>query len=157
MRAMWYAVTVGLAAGCAGGAARVAEHPTPENPEPAIRAMLARSAADWNRGDLAGFMSDYAKDSLTGYVSGGHVVFGWQRLFDRYRTTYFAPGTARDSLAFEEVRVRSLAPGVALCTARFKLVRRDSVTASGPFTLVLAARGDRWQIVHDHTSSDPRP
>ncbi len=157
MRATWYVVAVGWAVGCAGRGARVAKQPTPENPDSTIRAMLARSAADWNRGDLAGFMSDYAKDSLTGYVSGGHVVYGWQRLFDRYRTTYFAPGTSRDSLAFEEVRVRPLAPGVALCTARFKLVRHDAVTASGPFTLVLVARGDRWHIVHDHTSSDPRP
>jgi ketosteroid isomerase-like protein len=145
-------VAAGLAVGCAGRAARVAE-----NPDTTIRAMLARSAADWNRGDLAGFMSDYANDSLTGYVSGGHVVYGWQPLFDHYRTTYFAPGAARDSLAFEEVRVRPLAPGVALCTARFKLLRHGAITASGPFTLVLAARGDRWQIVHDHTSSDPKP
>src|SRR5256884_4520723 len=43
------------------------------NPQAEIAAMLQRSAADWNRGDLAGFMGDYAKDSLTSYVSGGHV------------------------------------------------------------------------------------
>ncbi|PYP10604.1 MAG: DUF4440 domain-containing protein, partial [Gemmatimonadetes bacterium] len=42
--------------------------------------MLERSAGDWNRGDLAGFMSDYARDSLTSYVSGGHVQYGWQPL-----------------------------------------------------------------------------
>src|SRR6266550_4388344 len=35
------------------------------NPPQEIAAMLQRSAADWNRGDLAGFMSDYANDSLT--------------------------------------------------------------------------------------------
>jgi len=35
-------------------------------------------------------------------------------------------------------------------------LRRDSVTASGPFTLILQKRGDRWQILHDHTSSDPK-
>src|SRR5205085_938796 len=115
-----------------------------------------RSAADWNRGDLAGFMSDYTHDSLTSYVSAGHVMYGWQKLFDRYQTTYFGPGKSRDSLAFEEVRVRPLAPDLALCTARFKLLRRDSVTASGPFTLVLQKRDNRWQILHDHTSSDPK-
>ncbi|OLB16699.1 MAG: hypothetical protein AUH07_00380 [Gemmatimonadetes bacterium 13_2_20CM_70_9] len=119
--------------------------------------MLARSAADWNRGDLAGFMSDYARDSLTSYVSGGHVQYGWQKLFDRYQATYFAPGKTRDSLTFEEVRVRRLAPDLAFCTARFKLVRGDSITASGPFTLVLEKRGARWYILHDHTSSDPKP
>ena len=100
--------------------------------------MLQRSAADWNRGDLAGFMGDYAKDSLTSYVSGGHLQYGWQKLYDRYQTTYFAPGKLRDSLTFDEVR------------------RGDSVTASGPFTLLLQKRGNRWLILHDHTSSDPK-
>jgi len=145
MRGVWCVVIV---AACTA--------PPSASPQADITAMLARSASDWNRGDLAGFMSDYAHDSLTSYVSAGHVVYGWQQLFDRYQKTYFAPGKSRDSLAFEEVRVRPLAPGLALCTARFKLLRRDSVTASGPFTLILQTRGDRWQILHDHTSSDPK-
>ena len=145
MRGAWCVV---IAAACAA--------PPSGNPQADITAMLARSASDWNRGDLAGFMSDYAHDSLTSYVSAGHVMYGWQKLFDRYQTTYFGPGKSRDSLAFEEVRVRSLAPDVALCTARFKLLRHDSVTASGPFTLVLRKRGERWQILHDHTSADPK-
>ncbi|MGH7672257.1 MAG: YybH family protein [Gemmatimonadales bacterium] len=119
--------------------------------------MLERSAGDWNRGDLAGFMSDYARDSLTGYVSGGHVQYGWQPLYDRYQATYFAPGKSRDSLAFEEIRVRALTPDFAYATARFKLVRGASVVASGPFTLVLQRQGDRWRILHDHTSADPQP
>jgi uncharacterized protein (TIGR02246 family) len=126
------------------------------NPPAEIEAMLRRSAADWNRGDLAGFMSDYARDSLTSYVSGGHVQYGWQALYDRYQANYFAPGKTRDSLAFEEVRVRALTPDFAYATARFKLLRRDSVVASGPFTLVLQKQGERWRILHDHTSSDPK-
>ena len=147
MRGVWYAV---ILAACAAP-------PSPAgDPQADIAALLRRSASDWNRGDLPGFMSDYAHDSLTSYVSAGHVMYGWQRLFDRYQTTYFAPGKSRDSLTFEEVRVRPLAPDLALCTARFKLLRRDSVTASGPFTLVLERRGNRWQILHDHTSADPK-
>ena len=126
------------------------------NPQTEIAAMLQRSAVDWNRGDLTGFMGDYAQDSLTSYVSAGHVQYGWRKLYDRYQTTYFGHGKTRDSLAFEEVRVRPLTLDLALCTARFKLMRGDSVTASGPFTLILQKRGDRWQILHDHTSADPK-
>ena len=118
--------------------------------------MLARSAADWNAGDLGGFMSDYARDSLTSYVTGGHVQYGWQPLYDHYQATYFAPGKTRDSLTFEEVRVRPLTLDLALCTARFALHSGGAVVASGPFTLILQKRGDRWQILHDHTSSDPK-
>jgi ketosteroid isomerase-like protein len=52
--------------------------------------------------------------------------------------------------------VRTLTPDFAYVTARFRLIRRDSVVASGPFTLVVQKQGDRWRILHDHTSSDPK-
>ncbi len=125
------------------------------DPPTEIAALLARSANDWNHGDLDGFMSDYAKDSLTGYVTGGHVQYGWQPMYDRYQSAYFAPGKSRDSLSFEEIRVRPLTMDLAFATARFQLHRGDSLVASGPFTLILQKRGDRWLILHDHTSPDP--
>jgi len=126
------------------------------NPQQEIAAMLQRSASDWNRGDLAGFMSDYAQDSLTSYMAGGHVQYGWQPLFDRYQKNYFAPGKSRDSLSFDELRVRVLTPDFAYATARFKLARRDSVVASGPFTLVLQRPRAPCRILPDHTSPDPQ-
>ena len=150
MRGAWCGVAIGLAA-CAAPKA------PPGDPEAEVGAMLRRSAADWNRGDLEGFMSDYARDSLTSYLRRGHVQYGWQALHDHYQADYFAAGKHRDSLTFEELHVRALAPDLALATARFALRRGDSVTASGPFTLLLQKRGDRWQILHDHTSSDPKP
>jgi len=141
----------GLIVGCSAPKVPLGD-PTVE-----ITAMLNRSAGDWNHGDLAGFMGDYAKDSATSYVTGGHVQYGWQPLFDHYQQTYFAPGKSRDSLTFEEVHVRPLTMDLALATARYRLLRHDSTVASGPFTLVLQKRGDRWQILHDHTSADPKP
>jgi len=126
------------------------------DPPKEIAVMLQRSASDWNHGDLAGFMSDYAKDSLTSYMAAGHLMYGWQAMYDRYQANYFAPGKSRDSLSFDELHVRVLTPDFAYATARFKLSRRDSVVASGPFTLVLQKQGDRWRILHDHTSADTK-
>ena len=117
--------------------------------------QLARSAADWNRGDLEGFMSDYAHDSATTFVDGGHAHRGWDFIRSRY-VTRFAPGASRDSLRFEEVAGRRLGERHALVTARFILFRDGQTTASGPFTLVLEQQSDGWKILHDHTSSDPR-
>jgi uncharacterized protein (TIGR02246 family) len=150
MRGAWGVVGVAIAISCSAPREQLGDPPRE------IAAMLQRSAADWNRGDLAGFMSDYAKDSLTGYVSRGHVQYGWQPLYDHYQANYFAPGKSRDSLSFEELRVRVLTPDFAYATARFKLSHRDSVVASGPFTLVLQRQGDRWRILHDHTAADPK-
>ena len=150
MRRASCVVTLVAALACSAPAIRLG------NPPEEIAAMLQRSASDWNHGDLAGFMSDYAKDSLTSYVSGGHVQYGWQALYDRYQANYFAPGKSHDSLSFDEVRVRVLTPDLAYATARFKLSRGDSVVASGPFTLVLQRQGDRWRILHDQSSADPK-
>ncbi len=149
MRVTW--CVAALAAACA------APKVSTGDPAREIPAALERSASDWNRGDLDGFMSDYAKDSTVSYVTGGHVQYGWQPLYDHYRATYFAPGKSRDSLSFVEVRVQALTMDLAFATARFELHRGDSLVASGPFTLILQRRGDRWLILHDHTSADPRP
>ncbi len=140
-----------LVAACRAGA--------PPGDDPALAgrltAQLLRSADDWNRGDLEGFMSDYARDSTTSFVEGGHVRRGWDYIHSRYAPR-FGSGAQRDSLRFEEVAVRPLGPDHALLTARFVLYRGGQTTASGPFSLVLERQTAGWKILHDHTSSDPR-
>jgi ketosteroid isomerase-like protein len=120
-----------------------------------ITAQLERAAGDWNRGDLEGFLSDYAAESTTTYVDGRRPRAG----IDFIRSTYasrFSPGADRGTLHFEEVQVRPLSGTLALVTARFVLQRRSGINAAGPFTLVMERRGTEWKILHDHTSSDPR-
>lgn len=115
--------------------------------------MLVRSAAAWNRGDLDAFVSDYAADSTTTFVSGGRAQHGFAWIREHYGPS-FAPGVPHDSLRFEEWAVRPLGADYALATARFVLFRGDSTTSSGPFTLVLRRERRDWKIIHDHTSSD---
>jgi ketosteroid isomerase-like protein len=131
--------------------------PTAADPPLASRlaAQLQRSADDWNRGDLESFMSDYARDTATSFVDGGHVRRGWDFIHSRYAPR-FGPGAERDSLRFEEVAVRPLGVDHALLTARFVLFQGSRTTASGPFTLILERQTGGWKILHDHTSSDPR-
>jgi len=156
MRAM-VLVAVALAA-CRGGA-RPATAPSPGSDSAAltrvITAQLERSAGDWNRGDLDGFLSDYAPESTTTFIDGKRARAGIDFIRGNYAPR-FAPGARRDSLHFEEVRVRGLSPTLALVTARYILQRGAEVTASGPFTLVMERRQEGWKILHDHSSSDPR-
>ena len=114
----------------------------------------------------------------TAHFGDIHLVADWtndgQRieayLLDRYpylgtsaawilhpESNYFAPGKARDSLTYDDLQVHPLTPDLAYATARFRLLDGDSVSASGPFTLILQRRGERWVILHDHTSSDAAP
>jgi uncharacterized protein (TIGR02246 family) len=123
------------------------------NPTPLVQTMLTHSAAAWNRRDLAGFVADYAPDSSTTFVSGGHVRHGFDWIRQNYATT-FAPGAPHDSLRFDEVEARALGTDFILATARYILFRGDSITSSGPFTLILRHVNGQWKIVHDHTSRD---
>lgn len=152
-------LAVGLAAtlACSSGAGGTA---APGLPAPAaltadFEAQFRASAAAWNSGDLDAFMADYARDSLTSYMGGRAPVYGWGTIRSHYEPS-FRPGARRDSLRFEGLAARALSPTLALVTARFILHRGDSVTASGPFTLVMERRPDGWKILHDHTSTDPR-
>jgi uncharacterized protein (TIGR02246 family) len=117
-------------------------------------AQLERAASDWNRGDLEGFLSDYAPESTTTFIDGRRARHGFDFIRNNY-ARWFAAGAQRDTLHFEEVEARRLSPTLALVTARYVLQRGDSVSASGPFTLVMERRPEGWKILHDHSSSDP--
>jgi uncharacterized protein (TIGR02246 family) len=153
MRAIPLLLVAAITACRSGG--RLGQAPNSATAAAQITNQLDRAAADWNRGDLDSFVSDYAPESTTTFVDGRRARHG----FDFIRQNYaprFAPGARRDSLHFEEVEVRALAPALALVTARFVLMRDSTVAASGPFTLVMEQRPVGWRILHDHSSSDPR-
>ncbi len=131
----------------------------PPRAEPGMRAeilaMLANSAGAWNRGDLATFMADYLDGGRTTYVTKTAVLHGGDSIRAHYLKSYaaqFAPGATRDSLSFEDTEIDSLAPGVAEVITFYKLTRRDSLVARGPFSGVLMKVDGRWRIVHDHSS-----
>jgi ketosteroid isomerase-like protein len=122
----------------------------------AVERMLAASAKAWNRGEIEGFMDDYVRSSNTTYIGASGLLVGYDRIRDRY-APLFDTGAHRDSLKFGDVRVRRLGAVEALATARWTLFQADSITASGPFTLVLRHTSSGWKIIHDHSSSDPTP
>jgi ketosteroid isomerase-like protein len=152
MSPRWF-LAAALALGCASPPPRTEPSIDPGRLPQSFEAQFARSADAWNRGDLDAFMADYAPDTLPTFVSGGHLVRG----FDRIRQNYaprFAPGAQRDSLRFEEFNVRPLTADFVLITARYILYRGGITTASGPFTVLMQHLPEGWKIIHDHTSND---
>jgi uncharacterized protein (TIGR02246 family) len=120
-----------------------------------IIAMLAHPAANWNRGDLDAFVTDYMPGTETTFIGSRGVLRGPDAIRGAYAPR-FAPGGVRDSLSFELVDVDPLAPDVINVIATYILARRvngrDSVTARGPTSLVMRRVEGRWRIVHDHSS-----
>lgn len=125
--------------------------PPVADPVAEIHALLDQSARAWNAGDLDGFMITYARDSATTFLAASGMLRGFDAVRARYAPRFEA-GAARDSLRFTDLGVRALTPDWALVTARYVLERGDSVTATGPFTVVMQRRSEGWRMIHDHTS-----
>jgi ketosteroid isomerase-like protein len=119
----------------------------------AILRVLDDQANAWNEGDLEGFMEGYWESPELVFTSGGRVQRGWQTTLDRYRATYGTNTSTMGRLSFYDVEIHP-AGDSAWVLGRWALDRSGD-DLGGVFTLVFRRFGDRWLIVHDHTSSDP--
>jgi uncharacterized protein (TIGR02246 family) len=119
-----------------------------------VRAVLRNSEEAWNRGDLTAFASYYEDSPETTFIGHEVVRGGVQAILARYRRTY-PTLESMGKLAFSNIEVRTLAPGVALVTGEFHLERTAAGggNAAGRYTLILRQTPAGWKIIHDHTSS----
>jgi uncharacterized protein (TIGR02246 family) len=123
--------------------------PSAEQARAAALELLEHGAAAWNRGDLDGFVSDYAPDAT--FVTSQGLVRGREAIRARYAPR-FSPGARRDSLWFRDVEARAVGAETLQVVAWWNLGRGDSVTARGPTSLLLRRLAGRWMIAHDHSS-----
>ena len=72
-----------------------------------VRAVLDKQVADWNKGDLDGFLSGYWNSPKVVFMSGGQRFDGYEAMRDRYRRRYKAEGRAMGQLAFSELDLES--------------------------------------------------
>ncbi|OYT73629.1 MAG: DUF4440 domain-containing protein [Chloracidobacterium sp. CP2_5A] len=144
-RAGWAVGFAWLLAAAAAAPAR--PHPTVT----AVRALLDRQVAAWNRGDLEGFMAGYWQSPELTFVSGTTVTKGWDATLARYRQRYQSEGRAMGALDFQELVIEPVGRGAALVRGAWR-VRLPEQTASGRFTLLARRFPVGWRIVYDHTS-----
>jgi uncharacterized protein (TIGR02246 family) len=118
-----------------------------------IRAMLDRSQANWNRGDLAAFAADYEDSPETTFVGKDVTHGGVAAVLARYQSHY-PTREAMGTLTYSEISVRVLTPDLVLANGKFSLKRTAAGggDASGRFTLVIRKTAKGWKIIHDHSS-----
>src|SRR5262249_39880355 len=116
-----------------------------------IRKVLDEQVVAWNKGDLVGFMKGYWNSKDLTFVSGKDATRGWQETLDRYKKRYQSEGKEMGKLAFSDIEVRELAPGVALVTGKWELTLSKE-TIGGRYSLIFKKLAEGWRIVHDHTS-----
>jgi uncharacterized protein (TIGR02246 family) len=117
--------------------------------EPAVRSILDRQAAAWNRGDLNAFLEPYWRSNELTFSSGGRTRYGWDATRRRYQNRY-PTREAMGHLTFEIERVQPLCDDAALVLGRWHLQRDDDI--GGNFSLVFQKIAGVWRIIHDHTS-----
>jgi beta-aspartyl-peptidase (threonine type) len=154
--AVWLMLLAGLVDACCSRAE--AAEPDPVS---AVRAVLDRQVADWNKHDLDAFLAGYWNSPKLVFQSGGRRVDGWEPLRERYKTRYQAEGRSMGQLEFGGLDIEPLAPGVVLVRGTWRVTMPDGAQPHGLFTLVFRQFPEGWKIVHDHTSADdataPRP
>ena len=123
----------------------------------AVRAVLDRQVADWNKGDLEAFLTGYWNSPKVVFQSGGQRHVGWSAMRDRYRRRYQAEGKAMGQLEFSALEIEPLCNGAILARGDWRLTMPDGTKPGGLFTLIFRRFPEGWKIVHDHTSAEEPP
>lgn len=131
---------------------------SPPKPESAaIVAMMDKSVADWNRGDLEAFATCY-KNSPEILFIGKTIRRGYAEMLAGYKTGYPTRETM-GTLSFSGLEAQPLDASFATVTGRFHLERSAAGggDADGYFLLVVEKTSSGWKIVRDDTTALPLP
>jgi len=132
---------------CAAGVGRA------QSDEAAIRAVMQKSADDWNRGDIDAFAASY-KNSPEIIFMGDPVNKGYEAMVARYKKVY---GTKDKMgvLTFSNIEVQPLDARFATVTGKFHLERTAAGggNADGYYLLVCEKTKDGWKIIRDSSTS----
>ncbi len=145
---------VGLVgSGCTWADARDAQRSAADDPaaiESEVRQSLARLQTDWNSGDMEAYLAAYWNDPGLSMMTGGTALRGWQAVAELFRATWTTEPAMGDFSA-SNVAVGVLDDRTAIASGGFQHVFQHE-TVEGVFTHVWRRFGDRWLIVHEHTS-----
>lgn len=131
-----------------------AQNATPE--ARAIRAVLDKQVADWNRGDLEAFAAGY-KNSPDILFIGSKISRGYAQMLETYRKNYGSK-EQMGTLNFSDLEVQPLDERFATVTGHFHLERTAAGggNSDGHFLLVFEKTPDGWKVVRDDTTVPPK-
>jgi ketosteroid isomerase-like protein len=117
-----------------------------------IKAVMQKSAEDWNRGDLNAFAACY-KNSPDILLIGATISRGYDSMLQTYRT-YYGTKEKMGLLTYSELEVQALNAKFATATGHFHLERTAAGggSADGVYLLVFEKTSQGWKIIRDDST-----
>lgn len=118
--------------------------------EAAIIQLLNRQTADWNKGDIDGFMKGYWENDSLMFVGKNGVTYGYNNTLQNYKKGY--PDTASmGKLTFNFIRIKRLSKKYYFVVGKWHL-KRSIGDVSGHYNLLFEKINGQWVIIADHSS-----
>ncbi len=118
--------------------------------ETAIRQLLSRQTADWNSGNIDGFMKGYWESDSLMFIGKSGVTYGYNNTLQNYKKGY--PDTAAmGKLTFTLLSLKKLSPEYYFVVGKWHL-QRSIGDVSGHYNLLFRKIKGQWVIIADHSS-----
>lgn len=118
--------------------------------ERAIRSMLTAQVAEWNKGNIAGYMHGYWENDSLVFIGKNGPNYGYNNTLVRYQKAY--PDAAHmGKLTSTIVSMKKLSPDYYFIIGKWQL-NRAAGDVGGSYTLLLHKIKGQWVIIVDHSS-----
>lgn len=118
--------------------------------ERAIKQVLIRQAAEWNKGDIEAYMHGYWNNDSLLFIGKNGPTYGYEATLQRYKKSY-ADTTQMGKLHFDILQVKKLSKNYRFVIGKWALTRSIG-NLDGYFTLLFRRIAGNWVIVADHSS-----
>lgn len=120
------------------------------NDERQIRQMLSAQVAEWNKGNIEGYMHGYWENDSLVFIGKNGATYGYQATLLRYKKAY-PNADAMGTLTSTVISMKKLSANYYFIVGKWHLARKDG-DLSGSYTLLLQKIKGVWVIVNDHSS-----
>lgn len=118
--------------------------------EQAITHLLTAQVAQWNKGNIDGYMKGYWENDSLLFIGSKGPRYGYQATLKKYKEAY--PDTAHmGKLVSTVTRMQKLAADYYFIVGKWAL-KRSVGDVDGSYTLLLRKINGTWVIVCDHSS-----
>ncbi len=118
----------------------------------AIRTILDKQQAQWNLGNLDGFMKGYWESDSLLFIGSKGPKYGYKPTLEGYKKSY--PDSAHmGKFTSTVVSIKRLSPEYYFVVGKWHLKRSiKEGDASGSYTLLFRKIKGQWVIIADHSS-----